>query len=159
MSAMFCPWQHTRTRDLGFRLFLVILKTHCYRTGLFLFLFVVVWDCLFVSRKLQLLTFYGSFLDHVLIMCFKYGFLPGCPELVFVSHVIHPCHFYVRKYSQIKDATVLEKKMKQVCNKSLHLDPSDILELGKDSSKLYYHVCFKYCNIWPTYIDLLKDFF
>ncbi|CAO2591083.1 RING finger protein 17 [Lemmus lemmus] len=52
------------------------------------------------------------------------------PELVFVSHVIHPCHFYVRKYSQIKDAMVLEKKMKQVCNKSLHLDPSDILELG-----------------------------
>ncbi|XP_038166405.1 RING finger protein 17 isoform X1 [Arvicola amphibius] len=52
------------------------------------------------------------------------------PELVFVSHIIHPCHFYVRKYSQIKDATVLEKKMKQVCNKSLHLNPSDILELG-----------------------------
>ncbi|XP_052589086.1 LOW QUALITY PROTEIN: RING finger protein 17 [Peromyscus californicus insignis] len=56
--------------------------------------------------------------------------LECCPELVFVSHVIHPCHFYVRKYSQIKDATVLEKKMKQVCNKNLHLDPSDILELG-----------------------------
>ncbi|KAH0500874.1 RING finger protein 17 [Microtus ochrogaster] len=54
----------------------------------------------------------------------------GGPELVFVSHIIHPCHFYVRKYSQIKDATMLEKKMKQVCNKSLHLDPSDILELG-----------------------------
>ncbi|EGW11527.1 Poly [ADP-ribose] polymerase 4 [Cricetulus griseus] len=56
--------------------------------------------------------------------------LECCPELVFVSHVIHPCNFYVRKYSQIKDATVLEKKMKQVCNKCLHLDPSDILELG-----------------------------
>ncbi|XP_021037842.1 RING finger protein 17 [Mus caroli] len=58
------------------------------------------------------------------------GSKAGCPELVFVSHVIHPCHFYVRKYSQIKDATILEKKMKQVCNKSLHLDPSHILELG-----------------------------
>ncbi|KAL1780761.1 RING finger protein 17 [Sigmodon hispidus] len=56
--------------------------------------------------------------------------LECCPELVFVSHVMHPCHFYVRKYSQIKDITLLEKKMKQVCNKSLHLDPSDILELG-----------------------------
>ncbi|XP_073898932.1 RING finger protein 17 isoform X2 [Castor canadensis] len=52
------------------------------------------------------------------------------PELVFVSHVIHPCHFYIRKYSQIKDVTVLEKKVNQICNKSLHLDPSDILELG-----------------------------
>ncbi|XP_031218419.1 RING finger protein 17 isoform X3 [Mastomys coucha] len=58
------------------------------------------------------------------------GSKAGCPELVFVSHVIHPCHFYVRKYSQIKDATILEKKMKQVSSKSLHLDPSDILELG-----------------------------
>ncbi|KAM6178181.1 RING finger protein 17 [Rhynchocyon petersi] len=52
------------------------------------------------------------------------------PELVLVSHVIHPCHFYVRKYSQIKDAILLEKKMNQICNKSLHLKPSDILELG-----------------------------
>ncbi|XP_045149942.1 RING finger protein 17 [Echinops telfairi] len=52
------------------------------------------------------------------------------PELVLVSHVIHPCHFYIRKYSQIKDATLLEKKVNQICNKSLHLSPSDILDLG-----------------------------
>ncbi|GAB5566198.1 tudor domain-containing protein 1 isoform X4 [Prionailurus iriomotensis] len=58
------------------------------------------------------------------------GSKAGSPELVFVSHVIHPCHFYVRKYSQIKDATVLEKKVDEFCNKSLHLDPSDLLELG-----------------------------
>ncbi|XP_053419760.1 RING finger protein 17 isoform X1 [Nycticebus coucang] len=56
--------------------------------------------------------------------------LESSPELVFVSHVIHPCHFYIRKYSQIKDATLLEKKVNEFCNKSLHLDPSDILELG-----------------------------
>ncbi|XP_032259301.1 RING finger protein 17 isoform X1 [Phoca vitulina] len=56
--------------------------------------------------------------------------MESSPELVFVSHVIHPCHFYIRKYSQIKDATVLEKKVNQFCNKSLHLEPSDILELG-----------------------------
>ncbi|XP_036155889.1 RING finger protein 17 isoform X1 [Myotis myotis] len=56
--------------------------------------------------------------------------LESSPELVFVSHVIHPCHFYIRKYSQINDATVLEKMINQFCNKSLHLDPSDILELG-----------------------------
>ncbi|KAG8524766.1 RING finger protein 17, partial [Galemys pyrenaicus] len=52
------------------------------------------------------------------------------PELVFVSHVIHPCHFYIRKYSQIKNVTILEKKVNQFCNKSPRLDPSDILELG-----------------------------
>ncbi|XP_073750919.1 RING finger protein 17 isoform X2 [Callorhinus ursinus] len=61
---------------------------------------------------------------------FPFGSKAGSPELVFVSHVIHPCHFYIRKYSQIKNATVLEKKVNQFCNKSLHLDPSDILELG-----------------------------
>ncbi|EPQ16272.1 RING finger protein 17 [Myotis brandtii] len=59
-----------------------------------------------------------------------FGSKAGSPELVFVSHVIHPCHFYIRKYSQINDATVLEKMVNQFCNKSLHLDPSDILELG-----------------------------
>ncbi|XP_004604568.2 RING finger protein 17 [Sorex araneus] len=56
--------------------------------------------------------------------------LESSPELVFVSHVIHPCHFYIRKYSQINDVTVLEKKINQFCNKSLPLDHSDILELG-----------------------------
>ncbi|XP_057563202.1 RING finger protein 17 [Hippopotamus amphibius kiboko] len=59
-----------------------------------------------------------------------FGSKAGSPELVFVSHVIHPCHFYIRRYSQIKDATVLEKKVNQFCSKSVHLDPSDILELG-----------------------------
>uniref|UniRef100_A0A2I3GQ90 Ring finger protein 17 n=1 Tax=Nomascus leucogenys TaxID=61853 RepID=A0A2I3GQ90_NOMLE len=51
-------------------------------------------------------------------------------ELVFVSHVIDPCHFYIRKYSKIKDAKVLEKKVNEFCSRSSHLDPSDILELG-----------------------------
>ncbi|XP_008258182.3 RING finger protein 17 isoform X2 [Oryctolagus cuniculus] len=59
-----------------------------------------------------------------------FGSQAGSPELVFVSHVIHPCHFYIRKYSQIKDAALLEKKVNHFCNKRLHLDPSDILELG-----------------------------
>ncbi|XP_063474895.1 RING finger protein 17 isoform X5 [Symphalangus syndactylus] len=51
-------------------------------------------------------------------------------ELVFVSHVIDPCHFYIRKYSKIKDAKVLEKKVNEFCSRSSHLDPSDIVELG-----------------------------
>ncbi|XP_058132339.1 RING finger protein 17 isoform X2 [Dasypus novemcinctus] len=51
-------------------------------------------------------------------------------ELVFLSHVIHPCHFYIRKYSQRKDATLLEKNVNQYCNKGLPLSPSDTLELG-----------------------------
>ncbi|KAF6376704.1 ring finger protein 17 [Rhinolophus ferrumequinum] len=56
--------------------------------------------------------------------------LESPPELVFVSHVIHPCHFYIRRYSQRKNATVLEKKVNQFCSESVHLHPSDILELG-----------------------------
>uniref|UniRef100_A0A2K5IQQ3 RING finger protein 17 n=1 Tax=Colobus angolensis palliatus TaxID=336983 RepID=A0A2K5IQQ3_COLAP len=59
-----------------------------------------------------------------------FGSKAGSAELVFVSHVIDPCHFYIRKYSQIKDAKVLEKKVNEFCNRSSHLDPSDILELG-----------------------------
>ncbi|XP_010283221.1 PREDICTED: RING finger protein 17 [Phaethon lepturus] len=55
----------------------------------------------------------------------------GWTELVFVSHVINPCHFYIRRYSQKKEAGVLEKKLKNFCcNRSLYLLPSDTLELG-----------------------------
>ncbi|XP_006146784.1 RING finger protein 17 isoform X2 [Tupaia chinensis] len=60
----------------------------------------------------------------------SFGSKAGSPELVFVSHVINPCHFYIQKYSQMKDVTMLEKKVNQFCNKSLHLNPSDTLELG-----------------------------
>uniref|UniRef100_A0A2I3HVR7 RING finger protein 17 n=1 Tax=Nomascus leucogenys TaxID=61853 RepID=A0A2I3HVR7_NOMLE len=59
-----------------------------------------------------------------------FGSKAGSAELVFVSHVIDPCHFYIRKYSKIKDAKVLEKKVNEFCSRSSHLDPSDILELG-----------------------------
>lgn len=62
----------------------------------------------------------------------SFGSKAGSPELVFVSHIIHPCHFYIRKYSQINDVTILEKKVNQFCSKSLPLDPSDILELGNE---------------------------
>lgn len=87
-------------------------------------------------------------------MWFKCSYL-GSPELVFVSHVIHPCHFYIRKYSQINDATVLEKMINQFCNKSLHLDPSDILELGNEILlQVKMSGLCKYCNIWPTHINI-----
>lgn len=91
----------------------------------------------------------NSFLTYDLLMCFKYSYL-GSPELVFVSHVIHPCHFYIRKYSQIKDATVLEKKVNQFCNKSLHLDPSDILELGNEilfQAKIFFKFFLLYHTV------------
>lgn len=56
----------------------------------------------------------------------------GLTELVFVSHVINPCHFYIRRYSQKKEAFALQKKLENFCcNKSSYLLPSDILELGK----------------------------
>ncbi|XP_010131433.1 PREDICTED: RING finger protein 17 [Buceros rhinoceros silvestris] len=55
----------------------------------------------------------------------------GMTELVFVSHVVNPCHFYVRRYSQKKEARVLEKKLENFCcSKSSHLLSSDFLELG-----------------------------
>ncbi|NXP36684.1 RNF17 protein, partial [Leiothrix lutea] len=52
-------------------------------------------------------------------------------ELVFVTHVINPCHFYIRRYSQKKEAFALQKKLENFCcSKSSYLLPSDILELG-----------------------------
>ncbi|KAM7130860.1 RING finger protein 17 [Ciconia maguari] len=57
--------------------------------------------------------------------------LESSTELVFVSHVINPCHFYIRRYSQKKEAGFLEKKLKNFCcSKSSYLLPSDVLELG-----------------------------
>ncbi|CAM4399724.1 RING finger protein 17 [Lepidochelys kempii] len=60
-----------------------------------------------------------------------FGERAGSPELVFVSHVINPCHFYIRRYSQRKTAIFLEKKLSHFCSsKSSYLSQSDILELG-----------------------------
>lgn len=56
----------------------------------------------------------------------------GLTELVFVSHVINPCHFYIRRYSQKKEAFALQKKLEDFCcSKSSYLLPSDVLEIGK----------------------------
>ncbi|TRZ24760.1 hypothetical protein HGM15179_002314 [Zosterops borbonicus] len=57
--------------------------------------------------------------------------MEGLTELVFVSHVINPCHFYIRRYSQKKEAFALQKKLENFCcSKSSYLLPSDILEIG-----------------------------
>ncbi|KFP10662.1 RING finger protein 17, partial [Egretta garzetta] len=80
-------------------------------------------------QTLNLLNSGYHFVSKCLITCFmSYS---GSTELVFVSHVINPCHFYIRRYSQKKEARVLEKKLKNFCcNKSSYLLPSDVLELG-----------------------------
>ncbi|XP_040518247.1 RING finger protein 17 isoform X3 [Gallus gallus] len=55
----------------------------------------------------------------------------GATELVFVSHVVNPCHFYIRRYSQRKEGAFLEMKLNNFCcNKSSYFLPSDILEPG-----------------------------
>eukprot|EP00075_Anas_platyrhynchos_P004229 XP_012950256.2 RING finger protein 17 isoform X2 [Anas platyrhynchos] len=55
----------------------------------------------------------------------------GSSELVFVSHVVNPCHFYIRWYSQKKEGVFLEEKLNNFCcSKSSYLLPSDVLELG-----------------------------
>ncbi|XP_072202509.1 RING finger protein 17 isoform X2 [Excalfactoria chinensis] len=52
-------------------------------------------------------------------------------ELVFVSHVVNPCHFYIRRYSQKKEGAFLEMKLNNFCcNKSSYFLPSDMLEPG-----------------------------
>uniref|UniRef100_H0ZLZ2 RING finger protein 17 n=1 Tax=Taeniopygia guttata TaxID=59729 RepID=H0ZLZ2_TAEGU len=57
--------------------------------------------------------------------------VPCLTELVLVSHVINPCHFYIRRYSQKKEAFALQMKLESFCcSKSSYLLPSDTLELG-----------------------------
>uniref|UniRef100_A0ABM5FWJ1 RING finger protein 17 isoform X1 n=1 Tax=Pogona vitticeps TaxID=103695 RepID=A0ABM5FWJ1_9SAUR len=51
------------------------------------------------------------------------------PELVVVSCVVNPCHFYVRKVSQKKTEVHLERILRQFCHKKSS-SPSDVLELG-----------------------------
>uniref|UniRef100_A0A669Q7F0 RING finger protein 17 n=1 Tax=Phasianus colchicus TaxID=9054 RepID=A0A669Q7F0_PHACC len=52
-------------------------------------------------------------------------------ELVFVSHVVNPCHFYIRRYSQRKEGAFLEMKLNNFCcNKSSYFLPLDVLEPG-----------------------------
>nr|XP_056714862.1 RING finger protein 17 [Euleptes europaea] len=58
-----------------------------------------------------------------------FGVKAGSPELVFVSCVISPCHFYVRMLSQKKMLVHLEKILKQFCN-SKKTSSTDILALG-----------------------------
>ncbi|KFP30838.1 RING finger protein 17, partial [Colius striatus] len=74
----------------------------------------------------------GSTKDWMLSQkCFWFMSCSGETELVFVSHVINPCHFYIRRYSQKKEAAILETKLKNFCvEKSSYLLPSDVLELG-----------------------------
>ncbi|KAM9388352.1 RING finger protein 17 [Phaethornis superciliosus] len=57
--------------------------------------------------------------------------LRSSAELVFIRHVINPCHFYVQRCSRKKEAKDLEKKLKTFChNNSSYLLPSDVLEIG-----------------------------
>nr|XP_014353439.1 PREDICTED: RING finger protein 17 isoform X1 [Latimeria chalumnae] len=54
-------------------------------------------------------------------------------ELVYVRHVINPCHFYVQRYSEKKMATLLPKKLNHFCSsESSCRIPVDMLELGEN---------------------------
>ncbi|XP_068003982.1 RING finger protein 17 [Melanerpes formicivorus] len=58
----------------------------------------------------------------------------GSSELVTVSHVINPCHFYVQRFLLKKKAEILEKKLENFCcNENSYLLPSDVLELGAET--------------------------
>ncbi|XP_065586422.1 RING finger protein 17 [Cyrtonyx montezumae] len=59
------------------------------------------------------------------------GHKAGSTELVFVSHIVNPCHFYIQRYSQRKEGAFLGMKLNNFCcTKSSYFLPSDILEPG-----------------------------
>nr|XP_033804362.1 RING finger protein 17 isoform X2 [Geotrypetes seraphini] len=51
-------------------------------------------------------------------------------ELVFVSHVINPCNFYIQRYSQKKTLMMLGNELDYFCKQSTILNSSSILTLG-----------------------------
>ncbi|XP_048350670.1 RING finger protein 17 [Sphaerodactylus townsendi] len=80
-----------------------------------------------------------------------FGVKAGSPELVLVSHVMNPCHFYVRRLSQKRLIVHLEKILKQYCN-SKNTSPTDILALGAG-----VFVKSKVCGTWcrATIVELI----
>ncbi|XP_041440506.1 RING finger protein 17 isoform X2 [Xenopus laevis] len=54
----------------------------------------------------------------------------GSSELVNLVYVVNPCHFYVRRYSQTKQAVILDKILKTLSNKD-RANPTDLLVLGE----------------------------
>ncbi|KAM6140971.1 LOW QUALITY PROTEIN: RING finger protein 17 [Pterocles gutturalis] len=105
-------------------------------------------------------------LGECLTICFmSYS---GSAELVFVSHVVNPCHFYIRRCSQNEEARILEKKWENFCcNKSSYLLPSEarifiksketgmccrgtineLIPLRKNEQKLHGPIRYKVCDI------------
>uniref|UniRef100_W5MXT7 Ring finger protein 17 n=1 Tax=Lepisosteus oculatus TaxID=7918 RepID=W5MXT7_LEPOC len=52
-------------------------------------------------------------------------------EWVFVTHVVNPSHFYVRRVAETKAAASLAKKIRLFCDdEKTFLNPDDVLELG-----------------------------
>ncbi|XP_075448430.1 RING finger protein 17 isoform X2 [Ascaphus truei] len=61
----------------------------------------------------------------------QFGQKKASSELVFVSHVINPCNFYIRWYRQKRPTIMLEKRLKMFSMTASPCCPSDILELGE----------------------------
>lgn len=53
-------------------------------------------------------------------------------ELVFVTHVVNPCHFYIQRYSKKKAANELEQKIAFYCSRNCGPSPNDVLVLGEN---------------------------
>ncbi|XP_069495440.1 RING finger protein 17 [Ambystoma mexicanum] len=52
-------------------------------------------------------------------------------ELVFVTHVVNPCHFYIQRYSKKKTANQLEQNLALYCSTNCAPCLNDVLVLGE----------------------------
>lgn len=82
-------------------------------------------------EKLYVNSVHKAFLNLFSILYFIWCVLSHTDsvQLVFVSCVINPSHFYVQTLVQKKTAVYLEKTLRQFC-RSNSSSPEDILELG-----------------------------
>ncbi|KAJ1113733.1 hypothetical protein NDU88_001975 [Pleurodeles waltl] len=56
----------------------------------------------------------------------------GGQELVFVTHVVNPCHFYIQRYSKKKTANELDQILALYCTTNCSPSPNDVLALGEN---------------------------
>ncbi|XP_029459015.1 RING finger protein 17 [Rhinatrema bivittatum] len=60
-----------------------------------------------------------------------FGARGSAQELVFVSHVVNPCNFYVQRYSQKKTLVMLGSHLETFCKQSAVLSSTSVLTLGE----------------------------
>ncbi|XP_072261468.1 RING finger protein 17 [Pyxicephalus adspersus] len=78
-------------------------------------------------KALPSLTIYCD-LNQMAYIVFLFA---GTSELVYLSHIVNPCNFYIHRISQKKQMIMLGQRLTTLCRMCNHCSPYDVLELGE----------------------------